>query len=190
MNSISPLFKVVSISCCVTIHTRRSSTPDQLHRKIQRNYTWEFPYSTGKSVLFERSEQRKITKYPAGLCHWHLPVPERNDLSSSQQTQRGHAVWQGPQTVARKRPVMYPKSHCQIHEVRLIIVIYRVHVATLLPLVVVVVLLLLLLLLLFLPWHYSPMRTFPSLMDFSQSALIPDFSFQLFVLFLLISVYT
>ena len=30
-------------------------------------------------------------------------------------------------------------------------------------------------------WHYSPMRTFASLMDFSQSALVFDFSFQFLI---------
>ena len=32
--------------------------------------------------------------------------------------------------------------------------------------------------LLLLRWHFSPMRTFSSLMDFSQSALLFDLSFQ------------
>ena len=44
-------------------------------------------------------------------------------------------------------------------------------------------------LLLLLRWHYSPMRTFASLMFFSQSALFLT-SFQLLILHLLISVFT
>jgi len=41
-------------------------------------------------------------------------------------------------------------------------------------------------LLLLLRWHYSTMRTFPSIMDFSQSALVFDLSFQFVILHLLI----
>ena len=37
--------------------------------------------------------------------------------------------------------------------------------------------------------HYSPMRTFASLIDFSQSALFFDLSFQFLILHLLISVH-
>jgi len=51
-------------------------------------------------------------------------------------------------------------------------------------------LLLLILLLLLLRWQYSPMQTFPSSMDFSQSALFFDLSFQFVILHLLISVCT
>ena len=47
---------------------------------------------------------------------------------------------------------------------------------------------LLLFLLLLLRWNYSPTRTFPSIMDFSQSALVFDLSFQFVILHLLISV--
>jgi hypothetical protein len=50
--------------------------------------------------------------------------------------------------------------------------------------------LLLLLLLLLLKWHYSPMRTLTSLIDFSQSALFFDFYCQFVIFHLLISVYT
>jgi hypothetical protein len=45
-------------------------------------------------------------------------------------------------------------------------------------------------LLLLLRWLYSPMQTFTSLMDFSHSSLLFDFSFQFSVLHLLISVGT
>jgi len=70
--------------------------------KFKENTLGYFPIAQGR--CFELSK-KKPTKYPAGLCHRHLPAPERNDLCSSQQTQRGHAVWQRPRTVARKRPV-------------------------------------------------------------------------------------
>ena len=46
--------------------------------------------------------------------------------------------------------------------------------------------LLLLFLLLLRRWHYSPMQTFATLMDFSQSAPLFDLSFQFFILNLLI----
>jgi hypothetical protein len=49
-------------------------------------------------------------------------------------------------------------------------------------------LLLLLLLLVLLRSHYSPMWTFATLIDFSQSALLFDLSFQFLILHLLISV--
>jgi len=39
-------------------------------------------------------------------------------------------------------------------------------------------------------WHYSPIRTFPSSIDFSQSVLFFDLSFQFVILQLLISVCT
>jgi hypothetical protein len=45
-------------------------------------------------------------------------------------------------------------------------------------------------LLLLLRWHYSPMRTFASLMALSQSALFFDLSFQLLILHFLMSVCT
>jgi hypothetical protein len=42
--------------------------------------------------------------------------------------------------------------------------------------------------LLLLKWHYSPIRTFASIKDFTQSALLFDLSFQFVILHLLISV--
>jgi hypothetical protein len=47
-----------------------------------------------------------------------------------------------------------------------------------------------LLLLLLLRWYYSPMQTFATLMDFSQSAPFFDLSFQFLILNLFISVCT
>jgi hypothetical protein len=52
-------------------------------------------------------------------------------------------------------------------------------------LLLIIIILFLLLLLLLLRWHYSPMRTLVSLMDFSQSALFLDFRFQFVILRLL-----
>jgi len=62
VNTFIPLLNIISVSCCVTIHPRRSSTADQFHSKIQRKCTWEFPYSTGKYVLLSVLNKKQNNK--------------------------------------------------------------------------------------------------------------------------------
>ena len=175
MNTFIPLLNIISVSCCVTIHPRRSSTADQFHSKIQRKCTWEFPYSTGKYVLLSvlnKKQNNKISCRSVSLTlacartEWPLQLTT-NTVRSRRLARTSNS---GKKTARNISQVSLPNTQS--------------------------------------PSNYSNLQStrsyssssssmtlhsnadLPSLTDFSPSALIPDFSFQLFVLPLLISVYT